>query len=204
MVTAVQLFVCRLMRGIPGWRQFLRFLGMIFTYFCLSIASVWGCPSILYQISHVSLGVSQLLVSKGYTNVTLQIGRGDYEPQSEPQAAIEMDVYRYKSSLQDDMKRASLIISHGGTNDQGEIIFLVGKLSDWKKVNLHQGGREREGEREREGGREGGREGDGMLVCSNSCDFICCPLNTSANIWPSDALTHHLWAVVGVVLMGRP
>lgn len=57
----------------------------------------------------------QVLINKGYTHLTLQIGRGNYEPPTPLEVnGIQLEFYRFKPSLHDDMKRASLVISHGG------------------------------------------------------------------------------------------
>ena len=95
------------------------------------------CPNILSEINYlvyrtplcshcVSLPLfpslplsSQLLVNKGYTHLTLQIGRGSYEPPTPPKVAgIQLEFYRFKSSLQEDMQKASLILSHGGKGEK--------------------------------------------------------------------------------------
>ena len=56
-----------------------------------------------------------MLKNKGYTRLTLQIGRGSYEPQMPlAVAGIWLETYRFKPSLHDDMEKATLIISHGG------------------------------------------------------------------------------------------
>ena len=58
---------------------------------------------------------TQLLVKKGYTHLTLQIGRGSFEPRTPPEVAgLQLEYYRFKPTLQEDMQRTSLIISHGG------------------------------------------------------------------------------------------
>ncbi len=49
----------------------------------------------------------------GYTGVTVQIGRGAFVPAQ----GSEVNWYRYKPSLQEDMMNADLIISHGGVLD---------------------------------------------------------------------------------------
>lgn len=76
------------------------------------------CTAILifrtYQYNYCTFA-TQLLVIKGYTRLTLQIGRGSYNPPTPPEVAgILLEYYRFKPSLQEDMKKASLIISHGG------------------------------------------------------------------------------------------
>ena len=59
---------------------------------------------------------SQLLASKGYTHLTLQIGSGKYEPTAvESIKDVHIEFYWYKQSLEEDMTASSLVISHGGT-----------------------------------------------------------------------------------------
>lgn len=67
----------------------------------------------------------KLLVTKGYEKIILQIGRGEYVPESSsPVEEIEVSSFRFKESLQDDMARANLIISHGGAGSIVESLEL--------------------------------------------------------------------------------
>lgn len=68
-------------------------------------------------LTHCKITLStQLLHSKGYRHITLQIGQGQYEPRQGIGAeGVNVEFYRYKASLKEDMCGASLIISHGGT-----------------------------------------------------------------------------------------
>ncbi|KAL5469333.1 hypothetical protein EMCRGX_G030583 [Ephydatia muelleri] len=66
----------------------------------------------------------KLLVTKGYEKLILQIGRGEYVPQRSPVEEIDVSFFRFKESLQDDMARANLIISHGGAGSIMESLEL--------------------------------------------------------------------------------
>uniref|UniRef100_A0A8C4QH24 UDP-N-acetylglucosamine transferase subunit ALG13 n=1 Tax=Eptatretus burgeri TaxID=7764 RepID=A0A8C4QH24_EPTBU len=57
-----------------------------------------------------------VLHSRGYSDLVLQVGRGNIEPESIPSHTSGMNVlaYRFKGSLDEDIARASLIISHAG------------------------------------------------------------------------------------------
>uniref|UniRef100_UPI0035902275 UDP-N-acetylglucosamine transferase subunit ALG13-like isoform X2 n=1 Tax=Myxine glutinosa TaxID=7769 RepID=UPI0035902275 len=63
-----------------------------------------------------SESVMQVLHSRGYSDLVLQVGRGNIEPESVPLHTFGMNVlaYRFKDSLDEDIARASLIISHAG------------------------------------------------------------------------------------------
>lgn len=61
---------------------------------------------------------TQLLIREGYTRITLQIGKGTYKPPTPTGVpGITVEYYGFKPSLQDDMKNADLIISHGGEKE---------------------------------------------------------------------------------------
>ncbi|XP_064596313.1 UDP-N-acetylglucosamine transferase subunit ALG13 homolog isoform X2 [Liolophura sinensis] len=67
---------------------------------------------------------SMVLQVLGYTKLILQIGRGEFEPQG-GQTVKDFDVeyYRYKNSLKEDVEKASLIISHAGS---GSVLEALG------------------------------------------------------------------------------
>ena len=56
----------------------------------------------------------------GYKKLVVQIGRGNNELKSLVQynkdagSPLELDIYRFKPSLQQDLEEASLVISHAG------------------------------------------------------------------------------------------
>lgn len=50
----------------------------------------------------------------GYHSIILQIGRGVYEPEIIDRKGFSMKYYRYKDSIERDIQRASLVISHAG------------------------------------------------------------------------------------------
>jgi beta-1,4-N-acetylglucosaminyltransferase len=64
------------------------------------------------------------LKDSGFTSATVQIGRGVHEPSilSSNCSELVVEVYRFKPTLDDDMKRADLIISHCGA---GSILEAV-------------------------------------------------------------------------------
>ena len=55
-----------------------------------------------------------MVISKGYKKMVIQTGRGSYTPATVDDVQFQTEVYNYKLSIQEDMKDASLIISHGG------------------------------------------------------------------------------------------
>nr|XP_002734333.2 PREDICTED: UDP-N-acetylglucosamine transferase subunit ALG13 homolog [Saccoglossus kowalevskii] len=70
-----------------------------------------------------SPSIRRQLESLGFTRLVLQIGRGQYEPESFIKPNFRMDVYRFKDSIADDIKGASLIISHAGA---GSVLESLG------------------------------------------------------------------------------
>ncbi|XP_038044184.1 UDP-N-acetylglucosamine transferase subunit ALG13 homolog [Patiria miniata] len=59
----------------------------------------------------------------GYSKVLLQIGRGVYEPEPVSKRGFTVEYYRYKDSIAEDIKNASLIISHAGA---GSVLESLG------------------------------------------------------------------------------
>ncbi|KXJ13617.1 UDP-N-acetylglucosamine transferase subunit ALG13 homolog [Exaiptasia diaphana] len=51
----------------------------------------------------------------GYKKLLLQIGRGEFEPETCSTGQFTVEYYRYKESIADDIRRASLVISHAGS-----------------------------------------------------------------------------------------
>ena len=61
--------------------------------------------------------IPQLLFSKGYTHLSIQVGHGEYTPDdSDNDGGLMVEWFRFKPTLADDMSAASLIISHGGNH----------------------------------------------------------------------------------------
>lgn len=76
--------------------------------------------------------VLNVLERLGYTKLVLQIGRGNYQPEPFKKKGFALESYRYKDSLRDDMKKASLIISHAGTYE----LLLLNRLQSVKYIGL--------------------------------------------------------------------
>ncbi|KAG0305238.1 N-acetylglucosaminyldiphosphodolichol N-acetylglucosaminyltransferase catalytic subunit alg13 [Dissophora globulifera] len=67
------------------------------------------------------------LLSLGYTHLTVQHGQSPFPTSLSSLAhdlGLHLDAYTYKSSLRDDMERASLIISHAGSGSILEALRL--------------------------------------------------------------------------------
>ncbi|XP_072450766.1 putative bifunctional UDP-N-acetylglucosamine transferase and deubiquitinase ALG13 [Chiloscyllium punctatum] len=58
--------------------------------------------------------VTQILQDLGYRKLILQIGRGSVEPKPIVGTNFTLEVYRFKDSIADDIKNATLVISHAG------------------------------------------------------------------------------------------
>ncbi|KAG8553609.1 hypothetical protein GDO81_003484 [Engystomops pustulosus] len=58
--------------------------------------------------------IISILKDLGYSRLILQIGRGTVEPKSLSSESFTLDVYRYKDSLAEDIRKADLVISHAG------------------------------------------------------------------------------------------
>ncbi|XP_004861481.1 putative bifunctional UDP-N-acetylglucosamine transferase and deubiquitinase ALG13 isoform X5 [Heterocephalus glaber] len=83
----------------------------------------------------------RIFKSLGYSRLTLQIGRGTVVPEPFSTESFTLDVYRYKDSLQEDLQRADLVISHAGagscleTLEKGKPLVVV---VNEKLMNNHQ------------------------------------------------------------------
>lgn len=64
--------------------------------------------------------ILELLKKSGYESITLQIGNGSFEPQQS--SIININYYRLKSSIKDDIRKASLVISHAGAGSCLEVL----------------------------------------------------------------------------------
>eukprot|EP00736_Rhodelphis_marinus_P008058 Rmarinus@m.21107 len=77
-----------------------------------------------------TLEFAELMRKRGYDAIRIQIGRGVYEPTRvlmNPSAmtatgAMECDFYRFKPSLDKDIRQADLVISHAGAGSIMEVL----------------------------------------------------------------------------------
>ncbi|KAG5547062.1 hypothetical protein RHGRI_012930 [Rhododendron griersonianum] len=60
--------------------------------------------------------VKEELFRKGYTDLLIQIGRGSYVPikSTGECESLQVDYFTYSSSIADNLRSASLVISHAG------------------------------------------------------------------------------------------
>ncbi|MCQ4062251.1 hypothetical protein FK516_30755, partial [Klebsiella pneumoniae] len=56
----------------------------------------------------------QVLHSRGYEKLVLQVGRGAVLPELPSTLPVAVDVFRFKDSLDEELRRADLVISHAG------------------------------------------------------------------------------------------
>uniref|UniRef100_K3Z1D9 Glycosyl transferase family 28 C-terminal domain-containing protein n=1 Tax=Setaria italica TaxID=4555 RepID=K3Z1D9_SETIT len=60
--------------------------------------------------------VKKALLQKGYTDLLIQMGRGTYVPSKvSGDATLQVDHFTFSPSIADNMRTASLVISHAGT-----------------------------------------------------------------------------------------
>uniref|UniRef100_A0A8B9G9K6 UDP-N-acetylglucosamine transferase subunit ALG13 n=1 Tax=Amazona collaria TaxID=241587 RepID=A0A8B9G9K6_9PSIT len=84
-----------------------------------------------------------VLQSLGYEKLVLQVGRCALDPEllRSPDVAVEVEAFRYKESLAEDLRRADLVISHAGagscleTLEKGKPLIVV---INEKLMNNHQ------------------------------------------------------------------
>lgn len=83
--------------------------------FCGEWEAVEGEPAVLSSgLSPASVPPPQVLRSRGCRQLVLQIGRGALQPAPQYGPAFVRDVFRFKESLAEDLRRADLVISHAG------------------------------------------------------------------------------------------
>lgn len=89
----------------------------------------------------ISSEAVEALKSSGYESLVLQVGRGTVLPSPDSCTQITLEVFRFKDSLAEDMKRADLIISHAGAGSCLEALCagkpLLVVVND-KLMNNHQ------------------------------------------------------------------
>ncbi|XP_074962772.1 UDP-N-acetylglucosamine transferase subunit ALG13 [Phalacrocorax aristotelis] len=83
----------------------------------------------------------QVLQSRGYEKLVLQVGRGALEPELCSSPALAVEAFRFKESLAEDLRGADLVISHAGagscleTLEKGKPLIVV---INEKLMNNHQ------------------------------------------------------------------
>ncbi|XP_054070731.1 putative bifunctional UDP-N-acetylglucosamine transferase and deubiquitinase ALG13 [Rissa tridactyla] len=83
----------------------------------------------------------QVLQSRGYQKLVLQVGRGELKPAPRSSQAVAVEAFRFKDSLAEDLRRADLVISHAGagscleTLEKGKPLVVV---INEKLMNNHQ------------------------------------------------------------------
>ncbi|KAM9274267.1 UDP-N-acetylglucosamine transferase subunit ALG13-like [Morus bassanus] len=83
----------------------------------------------------------QVLQSRGYEKLVLQVGRGALKPELCSTSALAVEAFRFKESLAEDLWRADLVISHAGagscleTLEKGKPLVVV---INEKLMNNHQ------------------------------------------------------------------
>ncbi|XP_041846761.1 UDP-N-acetylglucosamine transferase subunit ALG13 homolog [Melanotaenia boesemani] len=64
--------------------------------------------------SVTSSEAAQELKARGYERLVLQVGRGSFLPDDDSCPQLRLEVFRFKDSIAEDMKKADLVISHAG------------------------------------------------------------------------------------------
>ncbi|XP_072191921.1 UDP-N-acetylglucosamine transferase subunit ALG13 [Excalfactoria chinensis] len=91
-----------------------------------------------------SPAAEQVLRSRGYRQLVLQIGRGALQPSPQHGPTFVREVFRFKESLAEDLRSADLVISHAGagscleTLEEGKPLLVVinEKLMDNHQLEL--------------------------------------------------------------------
>jgi len=74
--------------------------------------------SLIKQFSDKDL--LKVLKEKGYTTITLQVGKGEMTPLH--YNGLNINMYRYKDSLAEDISKSDLVISHAGAGSCLEVL----------------------------------------------------------------------------------
>ncbi|KAM6198223.1 UDP-N-acetylglucosamine transferase subunit ALG13-like isoform 1-T1 [Sarcoramphus papa] len=83
----------------------------------------------------------QVLQSRGYQKLVLQVGRGALKPALHSSPAMAVEAFRFKDSLGEDLRRADLVISHAGAGSCLEALEKQKPLivvTNEKLMNNHQ------------------------------------------------------------------
>jgi beta-1,4-N-acetylglucosaminyltransferase len=69
--------------------------------------------------------ILKILIANGFTNIIYQIGKGTFEPSNwKKYPVLTVEIFKFKPSLIDDMKKAELMISHSGAGTLLECLRL--------------------------------------------------------------------------------
>lgn len=88
----------------------------------------------------------QALKANGYERLVLQVGRGSAVPEADSCPQVELEVFRFKDSIAEDMRQADLVISHAGSGSCLEalgagkplLVVVNDKLMDNHQLELAQ------------------------------------------------------------------
>ena len=67
----------------------------------------------------------QTLKKHGFKKMILQIGNGAVVPDCDNSTCIEMEYFRFKPSISDDIAKASVVISHAGMTFQSSLAGVL-------------------------------------------------------------------------------
>jgi beta-1,4-N-acetylglucosaminyltransferase len=70
----------------------------------------------------------QWMQDQGYTSLTIQYGKGIQPDIDTTQSSLQIELYDFQSSLEPDMKKADLILSHAGAGTVMEALKMNKKL----------------------------------------------------------------------------
>jgi len=73
--------------------------------------------------------VLRAFVDYGYSDITIQIGTGEFEPPSTHNVSgLNLNFFRKKASIREDMEQADLIVSHAGAGSLFESLRMKKKV----------------------------------------------------------------------------